>query len=155
MSDKIFFIGNDSSDYAEYKSGGDVDKLPLKNLPMAYFPFFYANNEASVDKLRSLVPMLENYSATVDDKSVKYTIDTNKLMSLLSELEQPYQPYNTYNISHIYGVVLVFWLIVGFIFLYIVHSLAGPYYMYVIVGGIFILSLFGVFWTFFITNSII
>jgi hypothetical protein len=160
MSDKIFLIGNDEGEFEKYKS--DPSNLPLKSLPMSYFPFFYANNEASLEKLRKLVPMLENYSSTLtasDDKTqaqnaVKYTIDTDKLLSLLSELEQPYQPYNTYNITHIYGIILLFWLIVTYLVLLIVHSFTGTYYMYVILASIVLLCILGI-CLFFITNSTI
>jgi hypothetical protein len=160
MSDKIFLIGNDEGEFKKYKS--DPSNLPLKSLPMSYFPFFYANNEASLEKLRKLVPMLENYSSTLtasDDKTqaqnaVKYTIDTDKLLSLLSELEQPYQPYNTYNITHIYGIILLFWLIVTYLVLLIVHSFTGTYYMYVILASIVLLCILGI-CLFFITNSTI
>jgi hypothetical protein len=163
MSDKIFLIGNDEGEFGKYKSDpSDPSNLPLKSLPMSYFPFFYANNEASLEKLRKLVPMLENYSSTLtasDDKTqaqnaVKYTIDTDKLLSLLSELEQPYQPYNTYNITHIYGIILLFWLIVTYLVLLIVHSFTGTYYMYVILASIVLLCILGI-CLFFITNSTI
>lgn len=160
MSAKLYFIGNEA-DYKTYLDNGgkDVTQLPLKNLPMSYFPFFYNTSEASVEKMRKLVPLLENYTATKSqdqqNKAANYTIDTDMLFSLLTDLEEPYQPYNTYQINHIYIVVIILWLMVGIFFLKVFSIFLREYYIFFIVCMILVLLIFGVLWSLFVTNNVL
>jgi len=98
ISDKIYLIGR-SEDYNSYLENTlNIDELPIANLPMCYFPFFYNDNENSIEKMRRLVPLIENNSknsvnggdgstaSTATDKvNAVNTIDTDKLFSLLSK----------------------------------------------------------------------
>jgi hypothetical protein len=41
MTDKIYLIGN-KDEYSTYLADiNNIDALPLKNLPVSYFPFYY------------------------------------------------------------------------------------------------------------------
>jgi len=161
----MYFIG-DESEYRKYredcnKGKADVKDLPVRNLPMSYFPFFYANSEGSIDKMQRLVPLFENYTKSIskitdnDAKAAGYTIDTNELFSLLAQLEEEYQPFNRNNAKHISIVILVIWSAVLLCILKIVHSFFGTYYVKIIIGCIFLLLLVGVLWALFITNTVL
>lgn len=148
-----FYIGN-PEDYDTYKTSKYVGDLPVKNLPMSYFPFFYNNSESSISKLQRLVPLIENYTKTpgVDET---YTIDTEELFKLLSLLEDPNQPFNTNNAQNITLMVLLIWFAIGMWILKVVSVYFENRYVFVIIFFIGILLVFGVIWTLFVTNTVI
>ena len=46
----IYLIGN-NDDFTIYKNNpNDVNTLPIKNLPMTYFPFHYTDMETSIER---------------------------------------------------------------------------------------------------------
>lgn len=168
-SDYMFFIG-DKSDYDKFKSAcadgkTDVRDLPVRNLPMSYFPFFYNTSESSVNKMQRLVPLFENYTKTQEIKAgntgtcsttpASHNIDTDELFALLSQLEEPYQPYNQNNVGHITIVVLTVWGLVLLYLLKILHGYIREYYVKFILACIFLLLIFGVIWTLFVTNTVL
>lgn len=160
MTDKEFYIGS-KEDYKSYIERRSVADLPVRNLPMSYFPFFYNTNESSIAKMQKLVPLIENYTkkyGELDDGSatpVAYTIDTEKLFGLLSSLEEPYQPFNNNNAKHIMIVITFIWGIIALVVLRIIATFWGEYYIYFILICILILLVFAVIWTLFITNTVV
>ncbi len=151
----MFYIGN-NIDKIEY-NGKDSTNLPLENLPISYFPFYYNTSETSLEKMRRLVPLLENYIKT-DDKNVissKNTIDTDELFALLSQLEDPAQSFNNNNISHIMYVVIFIWIVITLIVLRLVQFYFGAKYIVVIGICILLLLLIGVGFALFMANSVI
>jgi hypothetical protein len=151
-----YFIG-DKADYKDYIEKKDVTKLPLKNLPMSYFPFFYENSEVSIEKMRKLVPLLENYTKAKDDyqqsNAANNTIDTDQLFDLLTILEEPYQAYNTYQINHIYIVVIILWIIISFYVLKIFNIWLRDYYTMFILCMILVSLIIASLWSLFVTNN--
>jgi hypothetical protein len=178
-TENMFFIG-DASDYKKYKEAcgsgkTDVKDLPVKNLPMSYFPFFYNTSESSVAKMQRLVPLFENYTKSLEvqardsgtaqasgtagtcktEQAASHNIDTDTLFALLSQLEESYQPYNNNNAFHITVVVVLIWSLVAIALLKILHSYFKNIYVKLIMGCIFLLLLFGVIWTLFVTNTVL
>jgi hypothetical protein len=157
MTDKIYLIGN-KDEYSAYLTNiNNIDALPLKNLPVSYFPFYYNQNESSIEKMKRLVPLIENYTKVSDanqkSESAPYTIDTDKLFSLLTSMEEPYQPFNNKNIMHINFVIILAWIIVGLYFLKLMYYIFEDYYSYFIVFMIFVLLVFATVWSLFITSQ--
>jgi len=158
MSNKIYLIGN-KNEYASYLNNlDDVDFLPIKNLPITYFPFYYNNNEISTEKIKKLVPILQNYSTTnnVNDiynngKSVD--VNMEKLFTLLTNIEEDYQPYNNNNIYHIRVVIILFWVLAILYILKIFYHLLSDKYTYFIGGLVILLLIISIIWGFVITNQ--
>lgn len=158
ISDKIFLIGN-KDDYKEFELNKlNIDTLPVANLPVAYFPFFYNDNESSIEKMKRLVPLFENAMNinVADDKNAKvasYTIDTDKLFSLLTNLEESYQPFNNNNIYHIKMFVIFVWIVILFAVLKICRVIFGRYYTYFIIFMIMMLLIMSTLWAIIITGK--
>jgi hypothetical protein len=157
MTDKIYLIGN-KDEYSTYLADiNNIDALPLKNLPVSYFPFYYNQNESSIEKMKRLVPLIENYTkvSNADQKSeaAPYTIDTDKLFSLLTSMEEPFQPFNNKNIFHINIVIIIVWFVVGIYILKSMSYVFSEYYSYFIIFMIFVLLAFATVWSLFITSK--
>ena len=155
MGDKIFLIGP-KEDYSVYENNtNNIDALPVKNLPMSYFPFLYNTSETSVEKMKRLVPLIENYSTTNSDntKSAEYTIDTDKLFSLLSTLEETYQPFNNKNIFHIKMFVIIVWMCIILFLLKMCYIWMNDKYTYFILGLILLLLIMCVVWALVVTSK--
>jgi len=147
MTNSIYLIGN-QDDIKEYKSNPeDITLLPVKNLPMVYFPFFYSSSESSIEKMKRLLPLFEGGGGeTSRDKSVQHTIDTDKLFASLAVLEEKYQPYNNNNTFHITTFVLISYIIMSFIILKIVNYFFTGSYIYIITGMIGIMLIISLTW---------
>jgi hypothetical protein len=158
MSTYLYFIGKDS-DYKDFSvNPNDITKLPVKNLPMSYFPFFYETSEKSIERMRKLVPLFENYTKTTTSDgqtSSQNNIDTEKLFGLLSQLEEPYQPFNKNNVTHIFMMTVFIWMVVVLIILKLLSAILDEYYTYFIMGLIILLSIIGIIWSFFVTNTVL
>jgi hypothetical protein len=166
ISDKIYLIGR-SEDYNSYLENTlNIDELPIANLPMCYFPFFYNDNENSIEKMRRLVPLIENNSknsvnggdgstaSTATDKvNAVNTIDTDKLFSLLTNLEESYQPFNNNNIYHIKVFIFIVWIVLGFSFLRIISYLMESNYIYFILFLIISLLVISILWALLVTSK--
>ena len=172
VSDKIYLIGR-SEDYKSYLENTlNIDELPIANLPMCYFPFFYNDNENSIEKMRRLVPLIENNSkksvngsndsnesdgSTASNGSNKVnamnTIDTDKLFSLLTNLEESYQPFNNNNIYHIKVFIFIVWIVLGFSFLKIISYFIGSNYIYFILSLIILLLVISILWALLVTSK--
>lgn len=160
MANKEFYIGS-KEDYEVYTKNYTIIDLPVKNLPMSYFPFFYNTNESSITKMQKLVPLIENYTKKYGETdsstqtTAAYTIDTEKLFGLLASLEEPYQPFNQNNAGHIMVIVTLIWGIVALGVLRVFAVFWGDRYIFFILGCILLLLIFGVIWTLFITNTVV
>lgn len=153
MSDKIFLIGNKSDFKAYEQNTNNIDTLPVANLPMTYFPFFYNNSETSIEKMKRLVPLIENKTEIeVDGVVAKNTIDTDKLFSLLTNLEESYQPFNNNLIFHIKIVVIIIWFIVFLAILKYISYILGEKYSYFILFMILMLLIISTIWALAITS---
>lgn len=153
MSDKIFLIGNKSDFKAYEQNTNNIDTLPVANLPMTYFPFFYNNSETSIEKMKRLVPLIENKTQIEDDGVVaKNTIDTDKLFSLLTNLEESYQPFNNNLIFHIKIVVIIIWFIVFLAILKYISYILREKYSYFILFMILMLLIISTIWALAITS---
>jgi hypothetical protein len=169
VSDKIYLIGR-SEDYKSYLENTlNIDELPIANLPMCYFPFFYNDNENSIEKMRRLVPLIENNSKNsangsdgsdgsdgtdgTDKVNAINTIDTDKLFSLLTNLEESYQPFNNNNIYHIKMFIYIVWIVLGFSFLKIISYFMGPNYIYFILSLIILLLVISILWALLVTSK--
>lgn len=155
MADNIYLIGS-QDELAEYKKNpNNIDLLPVGNLPMAYFPFFYSSSETSIEKMKRLFPLLENEEGTDASLGIKaeHNIDTDKLFSLLSILEESYQPYNNNNVQHITFVIIILWVFLLMMFLKIINYFFKSNYVYLISGAIIILLLISLTWAFVITGK--
>lgn len=158
MSTYLYFIGKDS-DYKDFMDNPtEVTNLPVKNLPMSYFPFFYGTSEKSIERMRKVVPLFENYTkniTTVGQTPATNNIDTEKLFGLLSQLEEPYQPFNKNNVTHIFMMTIFIWMVVILIILKLLSAILDEYYTYFIMGLIILLSIIGIIWSFFVTNTVL
>lgn len=154
MGDKIFLIGN-KEDYSVFEANANnIDALPIKNLPMTYFPFFYNNSEMSLEKLKRIVPLMENYTETKDDNgAAKHTIDTEQLFSLLTILEEPYQPFNNNNIFHIRLFISIVWILLGFMTLIMLSFYFQDKYTYFILFMILLLLIVSTIWALVVTTK--
>lgn len=156
MDDKIFTIGN-KEDYIEFeKNPKNTDLLPVKNLPMSYFPFFYNKQETSIEKIKRLVPLFKSKSKIpngMNGNSAENDIDTDKLFVLLTKLEDSYQPFNNNYITHINIVIFVFWVT----FLYCLMTIAAyflkRYYVYFIIVVIVLLLILASIWALLMTSQ--
>lgn len=160
MSGKIFLIGN-KDDYKEYEVNMfNVDTLPVTNLPVSYFPFFYNDSETSIEKMKRLVPLIENaMNANVTGVNIKgakmanFTIDTDKLFSLLTNLEESYQPFNNNNVYHIKLLVIFIWIVIILVILKFCQVMFGSYYTYFILAMIIMLLIMSTLWALVITSK--
>lgn len=156
MTDKIFLIGN-KDDWGVYQANvNNVDALPVKNLPMSYFPFYYNESESSIEKMKRLVPLIENYTKVDGDNkpgAAAYDIDTEKLFSLLTTLEESYQPFNNNNLKHIKIVVIAVWFIIGMFILKIFYYIFREKYTYFILFMILILLVMATIWALVVTSK--
>lgn len=163
VSDKIYLIGR-SEDYKSYLDNTlNIDELPIANLPMCYFPFFYNDNENSIEKMRRLVPLIENNSKNSvngsngsngsDKVNAINTIDTDKLFSLLTNLEESYQPFNNNNIYHIKIFIFMVWIVLGFALLKIISYFMGSNYIYFILFLIISLLVISILWALLVTSK--
>jgi len=160
MSDKIFLIGN-KDDYKEYEVNMlNVDTLPVANLPVSYFPFFYNDSESSIEKMKRLVPLIENAMNTnlsdvnsKDAKVANFTIDTDKLFSLLTNLEESYQPFNNNNVYHIKMLVIFIWTVIILVILKFCQAMFGSNYTYFILVMIIMLLIMSTLWALVITSK--
>lgn len=156
MTDKIFLVGNKEEWEVYQQNINNVDALPLKNLPMSYFPFYYNESESSVEKMKRLVPLIENYTKVDSENkpnAAAYSIDIEKLFSLLTTLEEPYQPFNKNNIKHLKIVVIVVWFILGMLLLKLLHYFLKERYTYFILFMIFALLVVATIWALIVTSK--
>ena len=156
MENHKYFIGN-YDDLKEYKTNpNDIKLLPVKNLPMVYFPFFYSTSESSIEKMKRLFPLYSSDTVVSDgvvkDKSSGHNIDTEQLFASLSILEEDYQPYNKNNIYHISLFIFVCYVLLLLVLLKIVHYFFETSYSYIIVGTIGILLIISLVWAMVITG---
>lgn len=160
MSDnKFFLIGNQSDFKAWERNTNNVDALPVANLPMTYFPFYYNNSESSLEKMKRTVPLIKNGSfassgtGSSDGKFAENEIDTDKLFTLLTNLEESYQPFNNNLIFHIKIVVFVIWCLVFLGLLRIIAYSIGGKYSYFILFMIMMLLFISTIWALVITSK--
>lgn len=139
----MYIIGNDNEEYLEYmKNNKDINYLPIKNLPAIYFPFYYNNNEISIEKLKRLIPIKDaNTDANLDN-----------LFTALTNVEDKKQPYNNNNIFHIRIALIFFWTIIFFIVLKILYIILLDYYTFFILFLMGLLLLFCIVWSFIFTR---
>lgn len=152
---KFFLIGNQSDFKAWQRNTNNIDVLPVANLPMTYFPFFYSNSESSIEKMKRIVPLLKNKSLPkdIEGKVADNDIDTDKLFTLLTNLEESYQPFNNNLIFHIKIVVFIFWSLVFLGILRIIAYLLGGKYSYFILFMIMMLLFISTMWALIITSK--
>jgi len=156
MTDKIFLVGNQDEWGAYQANINNVDALPIRNLPMSYFPFYYNNSESSVEKMKKLVPLIENYTKVdneIKGSAAPYSIDTELLFSLLTNLEEPFQPFNNNNITHIKYVVIFVWMLIGFFVLKMIYYMLNEKYIYFILFMIFLLLVGATLWALIVTSK--
>jgi hypothetical protein len=139
----IYIIGNDNEEYLEYlKNNKDINYLPIKNLPAIYFPFYYNNNEISIEKLKRLIPLTDaDTDANLDN-----------LFTSLINIEDKKQPYNNNNIFHIRIALIFFWIIMFFIILKLMYIILLENYAFYILLLIGLFLLFCVIWSFIFTR---
>ncbi len=154
MSNKVFFVGN-KEEYQTYLDNKyNIDFLPIKNLPMCYFPFFYNNSEMSIEKMKKIVSLVENKTRSGNSSmGSTYTIDTEELFSLLSTLEEPYQPFNNNNIFHIKIAIIIFWILVILGILKLCYYYFQDKYVYFMLLVIFLLLIVSTVWSLTITSK--
>lgn len=155
MSDKILLIGNREEFKTYEQNMYNIDALPIKNLPMCYFPFFYNNSEMSIEKMKRIVSLTENYSKVEDEgfDTANNNIDTEKLFSLLTQLEEPYQPFNNNNVYHIKVFIIIFWILFAFAILKICYYFFKDKYVYFMVFLIFVVLAMSTVWSLVITSK--
>lgn len=153
MAHNIYLIGN-QDDLMEFKKNpDDINLLPVKHLPMSYFPFFYSSSESSIEKMKRIFPLLQNDEKIYNGKKAEHTIDTDKLFSSLAILEESYQPYNNNHTFHITIFVIIMWYI-GFMGgLKIVNYFFKTSYTYIISGAIISLLIISLTWALVITRK--
>lgn len=157
MSDnKFYLIGNQSDFKAWERNTNNIDILPIANLPMTYFPFFFSNSELSVEKLKRTVSLEKNsslLSSGVDGNVAENDIDTDHLFTLLTNLEESYQPFNNNLIFHIKIVVFFIWSMVFLGLLRITAYTLGGRYSYFILFMIMMLLIISTIWALVITSN--
>lgn len=158
MSDnKIYLIGNKSDFKAWEMNTNNTDILPVQNLPMTYFPFFYNNSESSIEKMKRVVPLIKPDDSSVPghakESVAKNNIDTDMLFTLLTNLEESYQPFNNNLIFHIKVVVFVIWSLVFLGLLKIAAYSLGNKYSYFILFMIMMLLFISTIWALVITSK--
>lgn len=152
MSEKLYLIGN-KEDYKQYElNTNNIDALPIANLPMSYFPFFYGTSENSLEKMKKLVPLVANNKISNGDGHIaQNTVDTDKLFSLLTTLEEGYQPFNNNNIFHITIVIGIVWFIILIAILKIIYYFLKDKYSYFILFMILLLLVISTLWALVVT----
>lgn len=153
--EKYFLIG-DEADFVNFKRNtNNIDFLPIRNLPMSYFPFYYKNSETSIEKMNRLVPLIKN--SISDANSEKQTavndIDTEKLFILLTNLEEPYQPFNNNLIFHIKLLISIVWILIVFGVLRIIAHFLNENYTYFISIMIILMLAMATIWALVITSK--
>jgi|SRR6056300_394781 hypothetical protein len=155
MTNSIYLIGN-KNDFQEYVQNPDnISSLPVKNIPAAYFPFFYSSSESSVNKMKTLFPLFEtnDLKTSRKNKSAQHNIDTEKLFASLSILEEDYQPYNNNNIKHITTFLFICFIILSMIVLKFINYFFEDTYIYIISGAITFFLVICLMWAFVITGN--
>lgn len=156
-AETFFLIGNET-DYNIFKQNtNNIDNLPVKNLPMTYFPFYYNNSETSIKKMNKLVPLIKNYIQDINTdidgaENTPNTIDTDKLFTLLTNMEESYQPFNNNLIFHIKYFVIVSWILILFTILKLSAFYFKENYTYFIMIMILLVLVMATIWTFVVTG---
>jgi len=152
MANNIYLIGN-KNDFKNYiDNQDDISTLPVKNLPAAYFPFFYSSSESSIEKMKRLFPLFEG-EYMKGQKTSQHNIDTEKLFTLLSILEDDYQPYNNNNVFHITIFIIICFISVSMVILKFINYFFPDTYIYIISGAIVLLLILSLMWAFVITGN--
>tara|TARA_B100000795_G_C22805353_1_gene444497 strand:+ start:4856 stop:5356 length:501 start_codon:yes stop_codon:yes gene_type:complete len=134
MTDKVYLIGN-RNEYNDYLNNkNNIDYLPMKNLPIVYFPFHYNNNENSINNIKRYAPIIDN-SLTLSTDSLEVRCDesessvkcssTDKLFNTLSNIEEEWQPYNNNNLKLILIIIIILWIIIFFMILKTIYYILG------------------------------
>jgi len=157
-SPEIFFLIGNETDYSNFKQNtNNIDNLPVKNLPMTYFPFYYNNSETSIQKMNRLVPLIKNNIKTKENvdgaQETPNTIDTDKLFLLLTNMEESYQPFNNNLIFHIKMFIIVIWILLFLGILKLVAYYLNENYSYFIIVMIILLLVMATIWTFVVTSK--
>tara|TARA_B110000444_G_C18834701_1_gene595279 strand:- start:2129 stop:2626 length:498 start_codon:yes stop_codon:yes gene_type:complete len=133
MTDKVYLIGN-RNEYNDYLNNkNNIDYLPMKNLPIVYFPFHYNNNENSIDNIKRYAPIIDNsLTLSTDSDEVKCgessdvkCTSTDKLFNTLSNIEEEWQPYNNNNLKLILTIIIILWIIILFMILKTIYYILG------------------------------
>ncbi len=156
IENKIYLIGN-SSEYNDYLDNKSIEKLPLKNLPVVYFPFYYDSNENVKDNLKKFTNIIYSNTSCKKDKELKegdiFCNNTNELFNKISILEEEWQPYNKNNIKIISGIIISLWIIILFITLKVIHYYFSYNYTNIILISTIILLFIGIIYSFVFTSK--
>lgn len=157
-SPEIFFLIGNETDYSNFKQNtNNIDNLPVKNLPMTYFPFYYNSSETSIQKMNRLVPLIKNNIKTKENvdgaQETPNTIDTDKLFLLLTNMEESYQPFNNNLIFHIKMFIIVIWILLFLGILKLIAYYLNENYSYFIIVMIILLLVMATIWTFVVTSK--
>lgn len=128
-NNNLFFIGD--YDIIKEYDYNNINLIPLKNLPMIYFPFNYNEDDKTIDNIQEIVPIIKSFYDKNDN--IK-NINTEKLLTLLGNLSENWQPYNNNNITSIRYFVYFLWIVILFIILKLLYIYYNEYYTYIIIS---------------------
>lgn len=155
IENKIYLIGN-KSEYNDYLENKSIETLPLKNLPVVYFPFYYDSNENVKDNLKKFTNIIYSNIDCEKEEIAKDDIfcnNTNELFNKVSILEEEWQPYNKNNIKIISGIIISFWIIILFMILKVIHYYFSYNYTNIILISTIILLFIGIIYSFVFTSK--
>lgn len=155
IENKIYLIGNES-EYNDYLENKSIETLPLKNLPVVYFPFYYDSNENVKDNLKKFTNIIYSNIDCEKEEIAKDDIfcnNTNELFNKVSILEEEWQPYNKNNIKIISGIIISFWIIILFMILKVIHYYFSYNYTNIILISTIILLFIGIIYSFVFTSK--
>ena len=155
IENKIYLIGN-SSEYNDYLENKSIETLPLKNLPVVYFPFYYDSNENVKDNLNKFTNIIYSNTDCKKEENAEGNIfcnNTDKLFNKVSILEEEWQPYNKNNIKIISGIIILFWIIILFMILKVIHYYFSYNYTNIILISTIILLFIGIIYSFVFTSK--
>ncbi len=163
---KIYLIGN-SEEYNDYLENiEDINKLPIKNLPVVYFPFNYDSKNDTLDNINFFIKVVDNKKNIIEKISpdTEYSCDNNNdnkvkcsnltnLFNLIRNMEAEWQPYNNNNMKVIMYILLIVWGIILLLLLKFIQQLLGAFYSKFILIVIGILLLIAILYSLIITGK--
>jgi|TARA_Y100000389_G_scaffold42697_1_gene37373 hypothetical protein len=140
MSVNNYLIGNNQNTEKYIESNGNINLLPLENLPLIYYPL---NGEQSYD-IKNNIKRISSQNKSVDK------LNLNKYISILESKDEP---YNNNNIIIIIIILLFIWIIIILIILKVIYILLNKKYTAFMITLIILLLSFSIFYSFYITSK--
>tara|TARA_B110001450_G_scaffold106122_1_gene100447 strand:+ start:1132 stop:1635 length:504 start_codon:yes stop_codon:yes gene_type:complete len=164
--ENIYLIGNSENNEEYLKNIDNINLLPLNNLPVIYFPFDFNNktNDTSINIFATVIDEKSNIIEKIsganeykcdkrgDNENIKCS-NIKELYNSIATMEESWQPYNNNNIRTISNIIIIFWFLLAFLILKILHYYLKEKYSIMMIILISIILSIGLIYGLFLTKG--